>query len=176
MNSILKGFTSYPVIGFNNHMQATGGCQDYSHKQEPNPNLCTPSKILDANQSICSWDRRVAGLKGNDDEIYVPLRRVREAILDIKRIRDLNPEALCELEVVEGITMRSVKKSKAYLGHSEDVITFEFEYLRGRDAETPKWNLDVFEEIQQMLVEKYGGTLHWGKSGGTCFREPARGL
>lgn len=166
LNDIVKGFTGYPVIGFNNLMQTTGGCQDYCHKQEPDPNVCTPNTILDTNQSICSWDRRVGGVKGYDLEIYVPLRRIREAIIDIKRIRDLNPEALCELEVVEGITMRSVKKSKAYLGHSEDVITFEFEYMRPRDAETPKWNSDVFEEIQQMLVEKYGGTLHWGKSGG----------
>nr|ABK24851.1 unknown [Picea sitchensis] len=170
LNHIVKGFTGYPVIGFNHLMQATGGCQDYSHKQEPNPNLCSPDRILDTNQSICSWDRRVAGLKGYDDEIYVPLSRVEEAIIDIKRIRDLNPQALCELEVVEGITMRSVKKSEAYLGHSEDVITFEFEYLRARDSETPKWNMDVYEEIQQMLVEKYGGTLHWGKSGGYLFQ------
>ena len=70
--------------------------------------------------------------------------------------------------------MRSVKQSKAYLGHSEDVITFEFEYLRARDAETPKWNMDVYEEIQQMLVEKYGGTLHWGKSGGYLFQDTSK--
>lgn len=174
LNDIVKGFTGYPVVGFNNLMQATGGCQDYSHKQEPNPKSCSPNRILDANQSICSWDRRVGGVKGHDDEIYVPLRRVRDAILDIKRIRGLNPQALCELEVVEGICMRSVKKSKAYLGHSEDVITFEFEYLRARNPETPKWNMDVFEEIQQMLVEKYGGTLHWGKSGGYLFQDTSK--
>eukprot|EP01018_Ginkgo_biloba_P015420 Gb_11230 [translate_table: standard] len=169
-----NGFTKYPVIGFNNLMQATGGCQDYSHKQEPNPKVCTPDTILDKNESICSWDRRVGGVKGYDDEIYVPLSRIREAILDVKKIRDLNPKTLCELEVVEGISMRSIKKSEAYLGHSEDVVTFEFEYLRPKDAKTPRWNSDVYEEIEQMLVEKHGGTLHWGKSGGYLFGKTAR--
>eukprot|EP00253_Pinus_taeda_P031825 PITA_31825 len=135
LNDIVKGFTGYPVKGFNNLMQTTGGCQ---------------RGIL---------ERQCERLHG-----------VIEASIDIKRIRDLNPEALCDIEVVEAISMRTVKKSKAYLGHSEDVITFEFEYLRPRDAETPKWNSDVFDEIQQMLVEKYGGTLHWGKSGGYLFQ------
>lgn len=174
LNDIVEGFAGYPVIGFNNLMQTTGGCQDYSHKQEPNPKVCRPNTISDTNQSICSWDRRVGGVKGHDDEIYVPLRRVRDAILDIKRIRDMNPQALCELEIVEGVSMRTIKKSKAYLGLSEDVITFEFEYLRSQDAETPKWNMDVYEEIQQMLVEKYGGTLHWGKSGGYLFQKNSK--
>ncbi|GLJ49583.1 hypothetical protein SUGI_1051650 [Cryptomeria japonica] len=170
LNSESQGFVKYPVIGWNNRMQATGGCQDYFHKQEPNPKICTPHKILDKNESICSWDRRVDGVRGFDVEIYVPLKNAKHAIMDVKKIRDLNPHALCELEFLEGMSMRSVKKSEAYLGHSEDVITFEFEYLRKEQWEEPKWNMDVYEEIEQMLVEKYGGTPHWGKSGGFLFQ------
>uniref|UniRef100_A0A0D6R656 L-gulonolactone oxidase n=1 Tax=Araucaria cunninghamii TaxID=56994 RepID=A0A0D6R656_ARACU len=169
LNDENLGFLKYPVIGFNNRMQATGGCQHYSHTQEPNPMICTPDRILDQNQSICSWDRRANGVKGFDLEIYVPLRNLREAILDMKKIRDLNPQSLCELEFVEGVTMRTVKKSEAFLGHSEDVITFEFEYLRSTHWGTPKWNMDIYDEIEQMLVEKHGATLHWGKSGGYLF-------
>ncbi|KAH9328739.1 hypothetical protein KI387_000847, partial [Taxus chinensis] len=169
MNSESGGFSNYPVIGWNNRMQATGGCQDYSHKREPNPISCTPLHIYDKNESICSWDRRANGVRGFDVEIYVPLVNMKEAILDIKKIRDVNPQALCELEFLEGMSMRSVKKSEAYLGHSEDVITFELEYLRSEEWDTPKWNMDVYEEIEQMLVEKHRGTLHWGKSGGFLF-------
>ena len=123
-----------------------GGCQDYFHKKEPNPKVCTPNQILDKNESICSWDRQVDGVRGFDAEIYVPLKHAKHEILDVKRVRDLNPQALCELEFLEGISMRSVKKSKAYLGHSEDVITFELEYWRNDEWKEAKWNMDVYEE------------------------------
>ncbi|GLJ49581.1 hypothetical protein SUGI_1051630 [Cryptomeria japonica] len=137
LNSESQGFVKYPVIGWNNRMQATGGCQDYFHKQEPNPKLCTRHQILDKNESVCSWDRRADGVKGFDVEIYVPLKNAKHAILDVKKVRDLNPQALCELEFQDGISMRSVKKSEAYLGHSEDVFTFELEYLRKEQWEEP---------------------------------------
>eukprot|EP01018_Ginkgo_biloba_P015448 Gb_34197 [translate_table: standard] len=174
MNDPINGFTSFPVIGLNNQMQASGGCQNYSQKQENNLNSCRSTHILDRDESICSWDRRIKGVRGYDVEIYVPLNTVREAILDVKKIRDLNPRAFCAFEVVEGICMRSVKKSEAYLGHPEDVVTFELEYLRPKDAKTPRWNTDIFEEIEQILVEKHGGTLHWGKSGGYLFGGTAK--
>eukprot|EP01018_Ginkgo_biloba_P024910 Gb_17667 [translate_table: standard] len=165
-------FSGYPVIGFNHLMQTSGGCQG----RYPNEDhlSCKANRILDKNESICPWDRRVRGSLDFDVEIRVPLSRARDAILDIKKIRDVNPRALCELAIQGGIIMRSVKKSEAYLGNSEDVVTFELQYLRHREAKTPKWNMDVYEEIEQLLMQKYGGTLHWGKSGGVLFRGIAK--
>ncbi|GLJ52427.1 hypothetical protein SUGI_1115210 [Cryptomeria japonica] len=165
-----ENFTGYPVVGFNDLMQTTGGCQFYHPMQrDSEPSSCMPTTISDKNQSICSWDRRAEGRIKFDLEIRVPLARVREAMLDVKRIRDLNPQALCAVEG-SGIGMRSVRKSAgAFLGPAEDVVTFETSYYRSPEAFVPTWNMDVFQEIEQMLIEKYGGGLHWGKSGGHLF-------
>ncbi|GLJ06035.1 hypothetical protein SUGI_0030610 [Cryptomeria japonica] len=160
-------FTGYPVVGFNHLMQVSGGCQDYHQKQD-NQSSCTTSKITDKNQSICAWDRRVNSRLSFDLEIRVPLSRAPDAIKDIKKIRDLNPNALCAVEG-SGIIMRTIKKSEAYLGPPEDMVTFEVAYYRSREAYVPKSNMDIYQEIEQLLIEKYGGNLHWGKSGGHLF-------
>ncbi|GLJ06034.1 hypothetical protein SUGI_0030600 [Cryptomeria japonica] len=162
-----ENFTGYPVVGFNHLMQAAGGCQDY-HQKRDNQSSCTISKITDQNQLICSWDRRVKSRQTFDLEIRVPLSRAREAIIDVKKIRDLNPNALCALEG-SGIVMRTIKKSEAFLGPPEDMVTFEVIYYRYRKAYVPKFNMDIYQEIEQLLIEKYGGNLHWGKSGGHLF-------
>ncbi|KAH9318054.1 hypothetical protein KI387_019823, partial [Taxus chinensis] len=65
-------FTGFPVVGFNHHMQVTGGCQDYHQKSE-NQSLCSSTKIMDKNQSICSWDQRVDDRIKFDLEIRIPL-------------------------------------------------------------------------------------------------------
>jgi FAD-dependent oxidoreductase len=162
-------FTGYPVVGFNHRMVASGGCEDYHQKHE-NQSSCTPTQIIDKNQSICFWDRRARGRLTFDLEIRVPLSRAREAILDVKKIRASNPKALCALEG-SGIIMRTIKKSEAaYLGPAEDVVTMEIIYSRSRQAYVPTWRMDVYQEIEQMLIENHGGTLHWGKSGGHLFQ------
>jgi len=162
-------FTGYPVVGFNHLMVASGSCEDY-HQKHDNQSSCTASQIIDKNQSICAWDRRARGRLTFDLEIRVPLSRAREAILDLKKIRALNPESLCALEG-SGIIMRTIKKSEgAYLGPAEDVVTFEIVYHRSRLAYVPTWDMDVYQEIEQMLIEKHGGSLHWGKSGGHLFQ------
>ncbi|KAH9310585.1 hypothetical protein KI387_025620 [Taxus chinensis] len=161
-----KNFTRYPVIGFNHRMQASGGCQGSHSIQENKLETCTPTKVLDKNETICTWDRRVQTTLGFDVELRVPMSLLWEAIKDLKKIRDLNPRSLCD---VSGIFIRSIKKSKAYLGHVDDVVAFELKSYRPRKRGTPKWNEDVYEEIEQMVIEKYGGGLHWGKSGGYLF-------
>ncbi|GLJ25490.1 hypothetical protein SUGI_0488080 [Cryptomeria japonica] len=70
--------------------------------------------------------------------------------------------------------MRSIKKSEVYLGPKEDVVTLDMMNYRSRAAGTPKWNEDVYQEIEQMIIEKHGGVLHWGKSGGYLFQGLAK--
>ena len=165
-----KTFTGYPVVGFNDLMQTTGGCQDYHPLQRHSESSsCKPSTITDKNQSICPWDRRAEGRIKYDLEIRVPLSRARDAMLDVKRIRDFNPQALCAVEG-SGIGMRSVRKSAgAFLGPAEDMVTFETSYYRSPEVFVTAWNMDVFQEIEQMLIEKYGAACTGGNLGAICL-------
>ncbi|GLJ25112.1 hypothetical protein SUGI_0480260 [Cryptomeria japonica] len=158
-----KRFTGYPVVGFNHRMQTGGKCEQVSKQIDKS---CTPTQILDKNETTCTWDRRVHSSLFFDVELRVPMSRLREAIVDMKKIRDLNPQRMCDQST---IVMRSIKKSQAYLGPSRDQVTMELTTHRPREAGMPKWNEDVYQEIEQMVIEKYGGGLHWGKSGGHLF-------
>ncbi|KAH9323142.1 hypothetical protein KI387_017781, partial [Taxus chinensis] len=154
-------FTGYPVIGYNHRMQSFGGCQGNGTSN----NLKYP-KHLDKNDTICLWDRRVHTNMNFDLELRVPMSRILNVIEDIKKLRDLNPQKLCD---IADILIRSVKQSEAYLGPPEDVVAMDLRSYRPREPDTPRWNEDVFEEIEQMVIEKHGGALHWGKSGGYLF-------
>lgn len=164
-----KRFTGYPVVGFNHRMQTSGECQGYA--KDNVPNTCTPTEILDKNETVCEWDRRVNHKLYFNVELRIPLSRLRELMIDVKKLRDLNPKMLCDNN---GIHIRSIKKSEAYLGPKEDVVAFELTLHRPRKAGTPKWNEDVYQEIEQIVIEKYGGALHWAKSGGYLFGGLAR--
>ncbi|GLJ25480.1 hypothetical protein SUGI_0487850 [Cryptomeria japonica] len=158
-----ENFRGYPVVGFNHRMQTSGKCEQIpKHKDES----CTPTQILDKNESTCTWDRRVHTSLFFDVELRVPLSRFRDAVKDVKKIRDLNPQRMCDQSL---IAFRSIKKSEVYLGRAEDQVTMELLTYQPREAGTPKWNEDLYEEIEQMVIEKYGGGLHWGKSGGHLF-------
>ncbi|GLJ34032.1 hypothetical protein SUGI_0684460 [Cryptomeria japonica] len=169
-----KQFTGYPVIGFNHRMQTSGGCQGNHPNYQDNHKSCTPNKILDKNNTVCFWDRRLHTNLFFDVELRVSTFHLHEAIEDIKKIRDLKPSRLCDRGSVGGIYMRSVKKSDAYLGPAEDQVTLELQTYRPREAGIPKWNEDVFQEIEQMVIEKYRGVLHWGKAGGHLFEGVAK--
>eukprot|EP01018_Ginkgo_biloba_P039422 Gb_32943 [translate_table: standard] len=58
--------------------------------------------------------------------------------------------------------MRYFKKSEAYLGFKEDTVDIGFFYYRSRQpTNVPRWNEDIMEEIEQLLLQKYGGRSHW---------------
>jgi len=169
-----KQFTGYPVIGFNHRMQASGGCRGNNSNYQNDHTSCIPTKILDKNNTVCRWDRRLHNHVIFDVELRVSTFNLPQAIEDIKKIRDLNPSNLCDWGSIGGIYMRSIKKSDAYLGPAEDEVTFEVQTYRPREAGIPKWNEDVFQEIEQMVIEKHGGLLHWAKSGGHLFEGVAK--
>jgi len=66
--------------------------------------------------------------------------------------------------------MRFVPKSQlTYLGALEDSAEVNFDYYRADEAESPKLDEDVVEEIEQISLFKYKAKPHWGKNRNLAF-------
>ncbi|KAM7508534.1 hypothetical protein LguiA_018987 [Lonicera macranthoides] len=147
-------FTSYPVVGYHNRLQASGTCLD-SHK--------------DAQITACPWDHRVKGLFFHQTTISIELSKAKSFIQDVQKLVDLAPKSMCGVELYNGILMRYVTASSAYLGKQEAALDFDITYFRSSDPKSPRMYEDVLEEIEQLAVFKYGGLPHWGKNRNVAF-------
>ncbi|KAL5160773.1 putative L-gulonolactone oxidase 6 [Glycine soja] len=148
-------FTGYPVIGFQNHLQSSGSCLD-----SPQDALIT----------TCGWDPRVEGLFYYNTAFSIRLSVVKKFIEDVQKLVQLEPKGLCILGLYNGIVMRYVTASSAYLGKQEDALEFDFLYYRSRDPMTPRLYEDILEEVEQLGIFKYGGLPHWGKNRNLAFQ------
>ncbi|KAG8386330.1 hypothetical protein BUALT_Bualt03G0137700 [Buddleja alternifolia] len=68
-----------------------------------------------------------------------------------------------------GILMRYVTASSAYLAKQEDALDFDITYYRSKDPLTPRLFQDIFEEIEQIAMFKYNALPHWGKNRNVAF-------
>ncbi|XP_002971003.2 L-gulonolactone oxidase 3 [Selaginella moellendorffii] len=150
-------FTGYPLIGNQNRIQTSGTCYNSS------------SSLF-----TCPWDPSIDGLFFHQTTISIALERSRDFILDVKRLRNATSNGLCGPDGYSGFLMRYVKKSSAYLGKPEDSVDIDVTYYRADDANTPRLNEDVLEELEQMAVFKYQGTPHWGKNRNVAFVNASR--
>ncbi|XP_061372895.1 probable L-gulonolactone oxidase 6 [Gastrolobium bilobum] len=149
-------FSGYPVVGFNNRMQSSGTCLD---------------SLNDVKITACPWDSRIKGEFFHETAFSIPLSVIKNFIEDVQKLVELEPEALCGLELYNGILMRYVTASKAYLGKKDDAVDFDITYYRSKDPLAPRLFEDILEEIEQIGLFKYGGLPHWGKNRNIGFVE-----
>ncbi|KAK4730444.1 hypothetical protein R3W88_023432 [Solanum pinnatisectum] len=147
-------FTGYPVVGFHNRLQASGTCLD-----------C----LEDARITACPWDHRVKGLFVHQTAFSISLSKVKGFIEDVQGLVVLEPRALCVLDLYNGILMRYVTTSNAYLGKQEDALDFDITYYRSKDPMSPRLFEDFLEEIEQLAFFKYRALPHWGKNKNVAF-------
>ncbi|GFQ05575.1 hypothetical protein PHJA_002701600, partial [Phtheirospermum japonicum] len=147
-------FTGYPIIGYHNRIQASGTCLD------------SPE---DSKMTACPWDPRVKGLFFHQTTFSIALSKVKGFIDDVQKLVAFEPKSMCGLDLYNGILMRYVTASSAYLGKQEDALDFDITYYRSRDPLSPRLFEDIMEEIEQIAVFKYDGLPHWGKNRNVAF-------
>ncbi|KAL3502071.1 hypothetical protein ACH5RR_036520 [Cinchona calisaya] len=147
-------FRGYPVVGYHNRLQSSGSCLN---------------GIEDALITVCPWDPRVNGLFFHQTAFTIGFSEVKNFIEDVKNLVNLVPQALCGIDIYNGILMRYVTASSAYLGKQEGAIDFDITYYKSKDPNKPRLYEDILEEIEQMAMFKYGGLPHWGKNRNVAF-------
>ncbi|KAL2478642.1 putative L-gulonolactone oxidase 6 [Forsythia ovata] len=151
-NGIL--FTGYPVVGYHNRLQASGTCLD---------------SLEDLTITACPWDHRVKGLFFHQTTFSISLSKVKNFIEDVQKLVALEPKSMCVLDLYNGILIRYVTASTAYLGKQEDALDFDITYYRSKDPMSPRLYEDILEEIEQIAMFKYGALPHWGKNRNLAF-------
>ncbi|CAA6666009.1 unnamed protein product [Spirodela intermedia] len=147
-------FLGYPVVGHQGRMQTSGSCVN-----------SPASDVLNA----CAWDPSIRGLFFFETTAIFPASTFRGFVTDVKKLRDLRPEDFCGVDVYNGLLIRFIKASLAYLGQPEDSVAVDFNYFRADEPSTPRLNQDVWEEVEQMAFFKHRARPHWGKNRRVAF-------
>ncbi|GLJ22317.1 hypothetical protein SUGI_0420100 [Cryptomeria japonica] len=102
-----ENFTGYPVTGFQDKMQTSGSC------------------LASLEDKAFPWDPRVKGQFFHEIGFSIGLPRIRDFLLDVKKIRDMDSTSFCGVDFYDGILICYVKVSSAYLGKEEDSINVD---------------------------------------------------
>jgi L-gulonolactone oxidase len=96
----------------------------------------------DGLQTVCGWDPRIKSIFFFQNGISISVSKIGQFLSDVRKLRDMNPNSLCGVELYNGFLMRYVKASSAYLGKQEDSVDIEMTYYRANDPNTPRLDED----------------------------------
>ncbi|RAL38409.1 hypothetical protein DM860_002387 [Cuscuta australis] len=147
-------FTGYPIIGSQNRLQSAGTCLD---------------SLNDGLLTTCPWDPRIKGLFFHQTTFSISLSKVKGFVQEVQQLVNLDQKALCGLGLYNGILIRYVTSSSAYLGKQYDAVDFDITYYRSKDPMAPRLYQDFIEEIEQLAIFKYKALPHWGKNRNVAF-------
>lgn len=116
-------YYGYSVIGNHSDLMSSGACLDSKE---------------DGLATACPWDSRVNGQFFHQTTFTIPIENVKEFISDIQTLVKIEPKALYGLNLYNGVLIRYVQPSFAYMGNEFEGIEFEFTYT---EAET-HWFLE----------------------------------
>lgn len=129
---------------------------------------CLDSKE-DGLATACPWDFRIKGQFYQQTTFAIAIENTEQFIDDIDALLKIEPKAQCGLNFYNGVLIRYIQPSLAFLGNEFTGVEFEFTYYRSRDPMVPRMYEDIMEEIEQMGLFKYGGLPHWGKNRNIAF-------
>ncbi|XP_027096206.1 probable truncated L-gulonolactone oxidase 7, mitochondrial [Coffea arabica] len=108
----------------------------------------------------CPSDPRFMGICCFDTATSISLSKIRDLIEDVKKLVPLQPEAFCGLDRYNGILVRYITTSTAYLGKDEDIIEFDMLYYRSKDPMPPRIYQEILEDIDQIALLKCARLPH----------------
>ncbi|CAI9769616.1 unnamed protein product [Fraxinus pennsylvanica] len=109
------------------------------------------------------------GLFFHQTTFSISSSKVKNFIEDVQQLVAIEPKSMCGLDLYNGILMRYVTTSTAFLGKQEDALDFDITYYRSKDPMSPRLYEDILEEIEQIAIFKYGALPHWGKNRNVAF-------
>ncbi|XP_054788983.1 L-gulonolactone oxidase 3-like [Prosopis cineraria] len=115
-----------------------------------------------------SGSRLINGLFSYESAAMFSASTFGDFVCDGKKLRDLNPQNLCGLDIYNGFLIRFIKASNAYLGQSQDSVVIDFNYYRADDPSTPSLIVEVWEG-GGVAFFKYGAKPHWAKNWNVAF-------
>lgn len=118
----------------------------------------------------CPWDPRIKGEFFHQTTFSVALTHFKDFTNDIKELVKIDSKSLCVLERNNGILIRYVTSSPAFLGKEEKALDFNLTYNRSKDDPLiSRLYEDFIEEIEQMAILKYNALPHWGGNRNLAF-------
>ncbi|KXN70656.1 hypothetical protein CONCODRAFT_17439 [Conidiobolus coronatus NRRL 28638] len=114
----------------------------------------------------CPWGNGVDKIPmvGIDYSVSLPLRMFSEVIADMKKLLDKYPTSFPWF----GLYFRFSTNNRGVMSVASGEEHFHIEWLsvlRKNQYDDAPYGISIYQSLYQLLINKYGGRPHWGKTG-----------